>query len=129
MAASGFGQAPSTTQGAVVLLYTSEEPPTPPPAPWKLTSIEGYRRVFVPITTGEPLRVLRKRLRAYAEPLPNRVLLHPWNQNSVVQVAKSWREGLRGENLFRDPNAEYISFEIGDDWNTFLPFVDQERML
>jgi hypothetical protein len=113
----------------VVLLYTSEETPTPPPAPLEVDFHEGYHRVFAPITTGEPLRVLRKRLRAYAEPLPNRVLLHPWDQNSVVEVAKNWREALQGEDLFRGPHAEFISFEIGDDWNTFLPFVDQERML
>ncbi len=63
------------------------------------------------------------------ESLPNRAVLHPWDPDSVVEVAKTWREALQGEDFSRGPHAEYISSEIGDDWNTFLPFVDQERML
>ncbi len=125
MAVSGFvASAFYDYRRAVLLLFTSTGSPTPPPAPLEVDSRNGHHRVFAPITTGEPLRVLRKRLRAYAEPLPNRVLLHPWDQNSVVEVAKTWLEACRDEDLFRGPHAEFISFEIGDDWNTFLPFVD-----
>ncbi len=116
-------------RGAVVLLSTNKESPASPPAPLEVDSRQRRHRVLAPITTGEPLRALRERVGAYVEPLPNRAILHPWDRHSVIEVAKTWREVLRSEDLFRGPHAEFISFEIGDDWNTFLPFVDQERML
>ncbi len=130
MAVAGHGESAFYDyRGAVFLLLTGKETPEPPPAPLEIDSRNNHHRIVAPIATGESLRVLRKRLREYGEPLQNRVLLHPWDDDSVVEVAKTWQDTLRDEDLFRGPHALYISFEIGDDWNAFLPFVDQERML
>ncbi len=127
-----LGHSPSAFydyRGAVLLLFTTEESRTPPPHPLEVFSRQQSHRVVAPITTGESLNLLREQLKDYADLLQNRVLLHPWDKDSVVEVAKNWREILRDEVTFRAPHAEYLSFEIGDDLNTFLPFVDQERML